>query len=223
MPGDLRDECFLRIHVPLRVVVGESGFLYSLCGGSIYIPLAMGQCLSQVTKEDSMGDQGLLSFGPMAVNAPRFDGDCKVDVQRSGVIKGVGGCGEGVQGGVARQRRRVAVAAQGTHSLTYDAITKYPKTNRVFQMLLRVMADGILFQGLSLSAKQAIVESMSPQYVEAGSDVIRQGELDGQELYIVENGTFSVTKRFEREDTEEVVLLGSDFGTSLCVFSWCLS
>jgi CRP-like cAMP-binding protein len=90
-------------------------------------------------------------------------------------------------------------------------------------MLLRVMADGILFQGLSLSAKQAIVESMSPQYVEAGSDVIRQGELDGQELYIVENGTFSVTKRFEREDKEEVVLLGSDFGTSLCVFSWCLS
>eukprot|EP00889_Picochlorum_renovo_P003101 jgi/Picre1/30131/NNA_005500.t1 len=174
----------------------------------------MGQCFSQGTKEDSMGDQGLLSFGPMAMDAPTFEGDCKVDVQRPSVKNVAARAKETQSNGIGRQRRRVAVAAQGIHSLTDEAIAKYPKTTKVVQMLLGVMDDNMLFQGLSLAAKQAIVESMSPQYVESGCDVIRQGDLDGQEFYVVEKGTFCVTKRVEKEGKEDIVVLGNDFGTS---------
>ncbi|KAI8103635.1 hypothetical protein M9435_004970 [Picochlorum sp. BPE23] len=174
----------------------------------------MGQCFSQGTKEDSMGDQGLLSFGPMAMDAPTFEGDCKVDVRRPSVKNVTARAKETQSNGIGRQRRRVAVAAQGIHSLTDEAIAKYPKTTKVVQMLLGVMDDNMLFQGLSLAAKQAIVESMSPQYVESGCDVIRQGDLDGQEFYVVEKGRFCVTKRVEREGKEDIVVLGNDFGTS---------
>lgn len=169
-----------------------------------------------------MGDQGLLSFGPMAMDAPAFEGYCKVDVQCSGV-KNVDAPLKETQSAGGRHRRRVAVAAQGIHSLADEAIAKYPKTTKVFQMLLGVMDDNLLFQGLSLSAKKAIVESMSPQCVESGCDVIRQGDVDGQEFYVVERGTFCVTKRVEREEKEDIVVLGSDFGTSLYVKTRCLS
>ena len=96
------------------------------------------------------------------------------------------------------QLKRLAVAAQAIHSLAELAIVRHARSPKSARMILDVMSlsDGhsnVLFDGLSMVTKQAIMETMAPVTVQAGEVVMREGE-DGSEFYIVENGTFLVRK-----------------------------
>jgi CRP-like cAMP-binding protein len=110
------------------------------------------------------------------------------------------------------QLKRLAVAAQAIHSLADVSITRYPHSQKSAQMILDVMSSSvsdattptttpaattnnssILFEGLSMVTRQAIMETMAPVQVKAGDEVIREGE-DGSEFYIVDSGAFAVSK-----------------------------
>ena len=108
------------------------------------------------------------------------------------------------------QLKRLAVAAQAIHSLADVSITRYAHSQKSAQMILDVMSSSvsdattatpaavtnnssILFEGLSMVTRQAIMETMAPVQVKAGDEVIREGE-DGSEFYIVDSGAFAVSK-----------------------------
>ncbi len=96
------------------------------------------------------------------------------------------------------QLKRLAVAAQAIHSLADVSLIRHARPQASAQMILDVMASpignsSILFEGLSMVTKQAIMEATAPVCVQAGEVVIREGD-EGSEFYIVDSGTFVVRK-----------------------------
>lgn len=97
------------------------------------------------------------------------------------------------------QLKRLAVAAQAIHSLTDVSMIRHPRSQASAQMILDMMSypggnSSILFEGLSMVTKQAIMETTAPVCVQAGEVVIREGE-DGSDFYIVDSGSFLVRKQ----------------------------
>lgn len=96
------------------------------------------------------------------------------------------------------QLKRLAVAAQAIHSLADVSMIRHVRSQASAQMIIDVMSSpgsnsSILFEGLSMVTKQAIMETTAPINVQAGEVVIREGE-DGSEFYIVDSGSFVVRK-----------------------------
>ena len=117
-------------------------------------------------------------------------------------------------------RKRVAVAAQAIHSLSEVTVKRYPKTQNLTRLLLASMKENILFEGQSVVAKHAIVESMAPVQVDAGDTIIQEGE-EGSDFYIVEKGCFTVFKKDEDGEESEVGTCqpGSGFGEIAVMYS----
>lgn len=54
------------------------------------------------------------------------------------------------------------------------------------------MAGNLLFDMLSLPARQAIISSMTPLTVKAGTDIIKQGDTNATKFYVLERGACDV-------------------------------
>lgn len=104
----------------------------------------------------------------------------------------------------SRMRKRIGVVAHAIHSMADVTIHSHPKTQKSIQKIFKAMEGNILFQGLSLSTRQALVDSMSPVHVECGETIIREGDLHGQEYYVVDMGVCKVMKRDENGQDIEV-------------------
>lgn len=110
------------------------------------------------------------------------------------------------QAQVVRQhqmQKRIAVAAQALTNASDVAIPSVPKTAVSRQLIESAIADNLLFQGLSLGARQAIVSSMAPQVVSPGEEIIKQGDPDATTYYVVERGEFDVLLSKEEWGGEE--------------------
>ena len=182
--------------------------------------VSMGQCLSTQTIGDCGGDldEGILSFSRNIEGGKRLQIHDKASLGGTGVDVGVVARANGHE--EMKVRKRMAVAAQAIHSLSEVTIQRYPKTHNCIQMLLNSMKGNILFQGLSLFAKQAIVESMAPVQVQAGDCIIQEGE-EGSEFYIVDTGRYKVLKLTDDGGEREIGICdsGSGFGEIAVMYS----
>ena len=173
----------------------------------------MGSCLSVQAPPDGRGSSGGSSIKVTRASTPQTaksmgktkeNGSLKplgpskrakrVDVP---VSVGTGGRADETVTAI-NQLKRLAVAAQAIHSLSDVSITRYAHSQKSAQMILGVMSSSsanssILFEGLSMVTKQAIMETMAPVHVNIGDVVIREGD-HGSEYYIVGSGTFAVSK-----------------------------
>jgi len=107
------------------------------------------------------------------------------------------------QAKAVRQRqmqKRIAVAAEAITSASDVDVPNVPKTDASRQLIDEAMAGNLLFQGLSLGARQAIASSMTSLTVTKGEAVIQQGDADANKYYVVDRGTFEVFIRDEKEE-----------------------
>jgi hypothetical protein len=102
-----------------------------------------------------------------------------------------------------QMQKRIAVAAEALTSASDVAVPSVPKTEAARQLIGAAIAGNLLFQGLSLAARQAIVSSMAPQAVAAGEVVIAQGDTDASKYYVVDRGAFEVLLRKDEWGGEE--------------------
>lgn len=183
--------------------------------------LSMGQCLTTHTIGDcdTSLDQGFLAFSSdQNVYKGIKEEKCKTQKMEKNVDVSVEA--KTVDHAELKVRKRLAVAAQAIHSLSDVTIQRFPKTQSCIQMLLKSMKGNILFEGVSLFAKQAIVESMGPVQVESGDTIIQEGE-EGSEFFIVESGSFGIFKS-DQAETERAVGScgpGSGFGEIAVMYS----
>ena len=91
-----------------------------------------------------------------------------------------------------QMQKRIAVAAEAITSSSYITIPNITKTRAAIQLIQRAMAGNLLFQGLSLGARQAIINSMSSQTVSADEIIIEQGNTEATRYYVVDRGSFEV-------------------------------
>ena len=122
-----------------------------------------------------------------------------------------------------QMQKRIAVAAEAITSASDVDIPNYPKTEAARQLIERAMAGNLLFQGLSLGARQAIINSMSAKVVQPGDVIITQGDTDASKYYIVDRGSFEVwTTKEEWQGEERIVHTctpGSGFGELALLYS----
>lgn len=84
------------------------------------------------------------------------------------------------------------------------------------------MQGTLLFESLSLAARQAIIGSMSPLTVSSGETVIQQGDTDATKYYVVERGSFDVYVHKEEWGEERKVRTcgpGAGFGELALLYS----
>lgn len=56
----------------------------------------------------------------------------------------------------------------------------------------KAIEGNLLFDMLSMSAKRAIIDSMTPLHVTVGTDIITQGDTDATKFYVLEKGACDV-------------------------------
>ncbi|WIA19038.1 hypothetical protein OEZ85_003698 [Tetradesmus obliquus] len=86
-------------------------------------------------------------------------------------------------------KKRIAVAADNQDAAN---ITSYAKSESVKQLIHIAIKDNMLFSGLPPAGLAAIIDSMQPQMVMAGKDIIKQGATDAHEFFVLEIGTCDV-------------------------------
>lgn len=182
----------------------------------------MGQCLSvQTIGNCETGlNQGILSFShenPHVIRSKSngTSGKNSEDRVKANVTaEAVSACAE------LKMRKRMAIVAQAIHSLSDVAIQRYPKTQNCVRMILNSMKGNILFEGLSIFAKQAIVESMAPVHANSGDTIIQEGD-EGHDFYIIDQGYFKVFKKCQDGLEAEIGTCGpgSGFGEIAVMYS----
>ncbi|KAI7838861.1 hypothetical protein COHA_007362 [Chlorella ohadii] len=112
-------------------------------------------------------------------------------------------------------RKRIAVAAEAISSAADIEIPVIPKTDYAERLIAKAIEGCLLFEQLSLPAKQAsgrppaaavlaaraIIRSMKPKMVKAGEVVIKQGDTDASTFYVLERGSADV--RIHKEEWGE--------------------
>lgn len=168
----------------------------------------MGQCMS--SSSSTIGDCGTqgISVGGGHVSSKETQNILK-DSNKNNNVNNGGECGSmtlevKTYETCSRMRKRVGVVAHAIHSMADITIHSHPKTQKSVQKIFKAIEDNILFQGLSLSTKQALVDSMSPMHVECGDTIIREGDLHGQEYYVIDMGVCKVMKQDEYGTDVEV-------------------
>lgn len=105
-----------------------------------------------------------------------------------------------------RVRKRLAVAAQAIHAESSVVIPAHTKTSVSLGAIFQAMDGNLLFSGLTWASKHAIANSMEPMNVEEGDVIIQQGDEDASKYFVVDRGSFEVTK--EMSEGEEAQVLG---------------
>lgn len=122
-----------------------------------------------------------------------------------------------------QMQKRIAVAAEAITTASEVDIPNFPKTEAARQLIERAMAGNLLFQGLSMGARQAIINSMSAQMVNLGDVIIQQGDTDASKYYVVDRGVFEVWATKEEWQGEERLVHtctpGTGFGELALMYS----
>lgn len=128
------------------------------------------------------------------------------DVREDAAINSYNGSDVFDKKAAMRQRqmaKRIAVAAEAISSASSVDIPKIPKTSVARSLIENAMRGNLLFEGLSLGARQAIVNSMTSRQVGPGEVIIEQGDSDASRYYAIEKGTFDVFVREDSADCKE--------------------
>jgi len=119
-------------------------------------------------------------------------------------------------------RKRIAVAAEAIKSASDVEIPNITKTEAAHQLISKAMIDNVLFQDLSLAARQAIINSMTAQAVKPEDVIITQGEADASKYYVVDRGAFEVYTKDDVSGEDKLVhtcMPGSGFGELALLYS----
>eukprot|EP00887_Chlorella_sp_A99_P000268 scaffold13.g268.t1 len=126
--------------------------------------------------------------------------------------------------------KRIAVAAEAITNAADIAIPDIPKTEHAVRLIeqartvmpRRATEDNLLFESLSIPAKQAIIRSMKPENYRAGEVIIQQGDPVANKFYVVERGTADVFLHREEWGEERKVASyqpGKGFGELALLYS----
>lgn len=97
-------------------------------------------------------------------------------------------------------RKRLAVAAHAIQAESSVRIPVHTKTSVSLGAIFQAMDGNLLFSGLTWASKHAVANSMEPMNVEEGDVVIRQGETDASQYFVVDRGSFEVRREIEGEE-----------------------
>jgi hypothetical protein len=121
-----------------------------------------------------------------------------------------------------QMRKRIAVAAEAISSAADIEIPVIPKTDYAERIIAKAIEGCLLFEQLSLPAKQAIIRSMKPKIVKAGEVIIKQGDTEASTFYVLERGSADVRIHKEEWGEERKVHTyqpGSSFGELALLYS----
>ncbi|KXZ43473.1 hypothetical protein GPECTOR_89g493 [Gonium pectorale] len=116
-------------------------------------------------------------------------------------------------------KKRQAVAAE---SSVAAKVTIVPKPEKTKELIAAAIKDNLLFQDLPQAALEVIIDSMHSVEVAAGTDIIRQGDRDASQLYVLEAGVCEVWVRGVGAPAPKKVLIysaGSAFGELALLYS----
>ncbi|KAG7671492.1 hypothetical protein Ndes2526B_g09344 [Nannochloris sp. 'desiccata'] len=121
-----------------------------------------------------------------------------------------------------QMRKRIAVAAETITFASDVEVLNITKTEAAHQLISKAMIDNVLFQDLSLAARQAIINSMTAQVAKPGDVIITQGEADASKYYVVDRGAFEVYTKDDVSGEDKMVhtcMPGSGFGELALLYS----
>lgn len=104
---------------------------------------------------------------------------------------------------LVKSRKRHAIAGQALRSVSDTIIPCYPKTEMTHAFIRRAMEGNLLFVGLTMGEKSAIISSLTPLSVTQGDVIIEEGTSDDTKFYFVSTGRFMVTRKRRDGDGEE--------------------
>jgi len=105
--------------------------------------------------------------------------------------------------------KRVAIAAEAIANEADVVINQVEKSREVLRLINGSISNNLLFEHLPGSVRTAYVASMISRTVDAGTDIIKQGDEQANEFYVLEKGNCSVWK-----DGDQVLkyAAGASFG-----------
>ncbi|KAG2497546.1 hypothetical protein HYH03_004293 [Edaphochlamys debaryana] len=110
------------------------------------------------------------------------------------------------------RQKREAVAAESSVAAKVNIVPKPEKTK---ELIAAAIADNLLFQDLPQAALEVIIDSMYEVEVAPGTDIIRQGDREASQFYVLEQGVCEVWVRAPSAPAPKKVLIysaGSAFG-----------
>ncbi|PNW85942.1 hypothetical protein CHLRE_03g199050v5 [Chlamydomonas reinhardtii] len=116
-------------------------------------------------------------------------------------------------------KKRQAVAAE---SGVAAKVTIVPKPDKTKELIAAAIRDNLLFQDMPAAALEVIIDSMYSVEVAAGTDIIRQGDREASQLYVMESGVCEVWVRAPSAPAPKKVLIysaGSAFGELALLYS----
>ncbi|GLI69549.1 hypothetical protein VaNZ11_014092 [Volvox africanus] len=116
-------------------------------------------------------------------------------------------------------KKRQAVAAE---SSVAAKVTIVPKPDKTKELIAKAIDDNMLFQDMPPAALEVIIDSMHSVDVEAGTDIIRQGDREASQFYVLEAGVCEVWVRGSDARAPKKVLVysaGSAFGELALLYS----
>ena len=149
-------------------------------------------------------------------------GNCLGSPAAAGKPKGVSMQAKGKSGGMSQKEaltrgsiirkakaKRVAIAAEAIANEADVVINQVEKSREVLRLINGSISNNLLFEHLPGSVRTAYVASMVSRTVDAGTDIIKQGDEQANEFYVLEKGNCSVWK-----DGDQVLkyAAGASFG-----------
>ena len=149
-------------------------------------------------------------------------GNCLGSPAAAGKPKGVSMQAKGKSGGMSQKEaltrgsiirkakaKRVAIAAEAIANEADVVINQVEKSREVLRLINGSISNNLLFEHLPGSVRTAYVASMVSRTVDAGTDIIKQGDGQANEFYVLEKGNCSVWK-----DGDQVLkyAAGASFG-----------
>ncbi|GLC68711.1 cGMP-dependent protein kinase [Pleodorina starrii] len=117
-------------------------------------------------------------------------------------------------------KKRQAVAAES--SVVTGKVPIVPKPEKTKELIAKAIADNLLFQDLPRAALEVIIDSMHSMEVAAGTDIIRQGDRDASQFFVLEAGVCEVWVRSANATASKKVHVysaGSAFGELALLYS----
>ncbi|GAB4820005.1 hypothetical protein N2152v2_007051 [Parachlorella kessleri] len=123
---------------------------------------------------------------------------------------------------VRAMHKRIAVAAEAITNAADIPIPHVPKSEGTQRLIEQAIKGNLLFEMLSLPAKQAIISSMTAVSYTAGEEIIHQGDTEASKFYVLERGTcdaYLYRESWGQERQVHTYQPGSGFGELALLYS----